>query len=82
MPMKNQDKTKGQLIDELGELRKRNAELEESRNKHTKAEEALHKLNAELDERVRERTEKLRTQIEEAGMTPVADDPLGKHISQ
>jgi len=64
------------------------------------AEEALQKLNAELGERVRERTEelqtfvglmagrevrmaelkkvikKLRAQLQEAGMTPVADDPL------
>ena len=64
------------------------------------AEEALQTLNAELDERVRERTEelqkfvnlmvgrevrmaelkkvikKLHAQLQEAGLTPVADDPL------
>jgi PAS domain S-box-containing protein len=45
--MRDQNKTKSQLVDELRELRKRNAELEKSEIKHKKTEEAL-KLKARL----------------------------------
>ncbi len=78
--MKNQAKTKEQLIDELVELRQRNAEIEKAEAQRRQADEAPHKLNVELDECVRERTEKLCAQIEEVDMTSVADDPLGKHV--
>jgi len=50
-------------------------------NSYYSWEEVLRKLNAELEERARDYTEKLGAQIEEASMTPVDDDPHGKHIS-
>ena len=39
--MKDQNKTKEQLIDELAKLRHRNAELEKAETEHKQAEEGL-----------------------------------------
>lgn len=44
--IKNQDKTKEQLMDELRELRKRIAVLEESETQHKQAEEVLQESKA------------------------------------
>jgi hypothetical protein len=46
--MKDEDKTKEQLINELLELRKNNAELEKSEINHKKTEEALKKLGGRI----------------------------------
>ena len=48
--MKDGDKTKEQLINELVELRKRIAELETSETKRKGTEEALRKLSHDLGE--------------------------------
>jgi PAS domain S-box-containing protein len=47
--MKDKDKTKDQLIDELSELRHRNTELETKEFKHRASEEKLTKTKARLD---------------------------------
>ncbi len=52
--MKDKDKTKEQLIDELVKLRQGYAELEKSENERKRAEEIINKRTNELNERVKE----------------------------
>ena len=64
--MKDKNKTKNQLIDEVAKLRKRIAKLEESKTERKKAEEAL-----------RESEERYREMVEKAGIGILIDDENG-----
>ncbi len=58
--MRDEDKTKEQLINELVELRQRVAELEAAETERKRAEEALKEYSERLEEMVEERTQELR----------------------
>ena len=57
--MKDQDKTKAQLINELSEMRQRIAEFEAADTERKRAEEALKEYSERLEEMVQERTREL-----------------------
>ncbi len=57
--MKEKEKTKAQLIEEVAVLRQRLSELEVAEVQRKKAEEALRKIQDELEKRVQERTAEL-----------------------
>ncbi len=63
--MKDENKTKSQLIKKLADLRKIISELEKSEVKRKKAEEELQKLKDELEIKVSERTKELEEKIKE-----------------
>ncbi len=82
--MQDEDKSRDQLIIELKELRKRNAELESGDSQHKCAEEAARKAHEELEARVRQRTaELLRTNErlrQEFNARTLTDEALGSRL--
>ena len=63
--MKDEQKTKEQLVNELGKLRQRIAELEKSEAERKQAEKELQKHREHLEELVKERTKELRESQEQ-----------------